>query len=202
MPSAERYAAQKAAAAARGSTPYKDRIARAVERGVTDRARAEGHVRRAVERAARGGAGRFRAKSKDLTVGGRPVGKTTNTRSGRKLRDELRAAAAAGQLVGLRATFDDGTGPKTRLIDGRGAQAQVIADGAQLGRGGIDEGGGNPNDLVRVGDISITRFDPTILGGSGIDPAQLIDYIDAYGWDDWWDAIADIIDADYVVGSR
>lgn len=201
MPSAERYAAQKAAAAARGSTPYKDRIARAVERGVTDRARAEGHVRRSVERAARGGAGRFRAKSKDLTVGGRPVGKTTNTRSGRKLRDELRAAKAAGQLVGLRATFDDGTGPKTRLIDGRGAQAQVIADGAALGKGAM-AGQGNPNDIVRVGDISITRFDPSILGGSGIDPAQLIDYIDAYGCADWWDAIADIIDADYVVGSR
>lgn len=197
MPSAARYAAQKAAAAAAGTTPYKARIASAMAKGAASRAVAEGHAKRAQQAAqrmaARGGTTR---KSKDLTIGGKNVGKHTATSSKAKLRDELRQAAKAGQRVSLRATIRKANGDhRTALLDGRGGQAEAVAEGAELRQSegkGSAEGGGQ---ATVVGDVQITRFDAAALGGAqGFDPIELMDYLD--GYDDWWDGIGDLYDVE------
>ena len=199
MPSAARYAAQKAAAAEAGTTPYKARIARAIANGATSRAIAEGHGRRAKRAAARrktrGGTTR---KFRDLTVGGETRGRITSTRSRAKLRDEMRKAAKAGQRVRLRVTVQKADGTyRTVELDGGGGQTDLVQNGAESGegRGQGGGGGGGGGGSAIPGDVQITRFDPGALGGAqGFDPTELVEYLDEY--DDWYDGLADLADVE------
>lgn len=203
MPSAEQYALAKAAAAALGTTPYKARVAAAMARGAASRAVAEGHAKRAAVQAARvaAGLGGPRRKYKDLNVGGKNVGKQTATSSGQKLRDELKAAKNAGQKVKVRVLVQLPNGKyRDRILDGRADQGPLIADGAEARRTG-GRGSLEPSSSIGiVGDVQVTRFYAGSFGGDGMDPGELLDFLD--GYDDWLDAIADLADADYIEGAR
>src|SRR5690606_15803084 len=106
----------------------------------------------------------------------------------------LRDAAAAGQRVVLYITADKGQGPRTHVIDGRGAQGGQIGGGAGEGRGAglVSESGAEVLGKVQI--VAAPAGSPA-FGGAGIDPDMLLAYLDAY--DSWLDAMADLWDSEY-----
>lgn len=118
----------------------------------------------------------------------------TTSSSQRTIAKALRDAKAAGKRVVIYATIDKGQGPRTRVIDGRGAQGEQLSGGAAEGRGA---GLSGETDASIVGKLQIVAapIGSPAFGGSSIDPGDLLDYLSAY--DDWWDAWSDLADSDY-----
>lgn len=121
--------------------------------------------------------------------------KIITSRDQRAIRKALRDAQSEGKRVVVYVTIDKGRGPRERVIDGHGAQGDQLRQGAGGGGGG-GGGEGAGGDVVGKLRIVSAPIGSPAFGKGSVDPADLLDYLDAYEGD-WWDAWFDLADADY-----
>lgn len=107
-------------------------------------------------------------------------------------RAEVKAAAAAGRDVVVRATFQTSGGEwRTRRIDSeRQLGAGSSGEGSGVRPGRIDAAAGSPRggQLVEV---------QTVAPGRGVDAGAFLDYLDEYDEGGEWEALYDAWDGEY-----
>lgn len=113
----------------------------------------------------------------------------------RFLRQQLKAAAAAGKRVSVRITATDNNGTRTRDIANVTPRVGAILDSAEPGEGRAAESNATLVGKVKLVIGDTHGRDAVFSGDRGIDARDLLDFLDSY--EDWDDAWLDLWDSEY-----